>query len=156
MSCFGTWPFTAERLGAPRSHRPRCALGLGAPLVFLGSLAACEPGATGDPCWSDFDCASQSCSFGTCDSELIALIELLGSLVARADAPSDAPPPPAPVVMESWDPLCEAGPGGELPFHCELPIGCFNEPEWWTGRCGACISDPRCPGPCERILYCRQ
>ena len=131
------------------------------PLLLL-TLDACGVGATGDACWSDFDCASESCTFGTCDGGLAGLLRLAAD-ASRASSPQSADlpstptvpaPPPTPYCGAYDEATCQATPGCTFTSLCSMTFECFAQPGSTSASCVKCVSISGCPKPCELIRYC--
>jgi hypothetical protein len=133
-------------------------------LVILAfSLVACEQGETGDSCWSDWDCRSGSCSFGTCDSEWFSLVRILIDVASSSDqsAPpaEEAPRPgaravPEPSTCSSLSAReCERTPGCTSSSLCTPGSSCGSLPDG-GGSCSDCFTLPPCPAQCDELTYC--
>jgi hypothetical protein len=154
----------SRSIGDPRreARRPRLAA-IAVALAMLCTLAGCE-GQAGDPCWSDLECSSGSCSFGTCDSDLVALIGFTVQIIAAASdssAPRESTPPRQSTDTPSSYPDCTS----LDETTCERTLGCHyssycvpaSDCSWEADAgnpCYACF-DPSCPSQCLLFAGCR-
>jgi hypothetical protein len=138
----------------PRSRRS-------VPFTFalaLFTLPACESREAGAGCSSDWECASNSCTFGTCDSDLFSLLGLAADIVAASNQrPSETTPytpPPASWVCSGLSAeTCSATPDCQLLEYCLPPSACPWRADAGLG-CFECMHTPGCPAPCEVHGYC--
>jgi hypothetical protein len=155
-----SWFFLSQRRSSSLTvERPRCRLArllLASPLLLL-PLAGCGTGETDDACWSDFDCSSHSCTFGTCDSALLGLLELLAD-ASRASNPPSPPSSPAqprqPYCGSHDEATCQATPGCTVTSLCSISYECALQPQTPIDTCIACLNVPGCPSPCQLVEYC--
>jgi hypothetical protein len=142
--------------------RPPRPASVAAALALLCTLSGCE-GQAGDPCWSDLECSSGSCSLGTCDSDLVALIGFTVEVIAAASESSSASehrpsestytPSPHPDCVSLDETTCERTPGCHYESYCLPAYDCSWEADAGNA-CTACL-DPSCPSQCQLFAWCR-
>ncbi|MEY2932336.1 MAG: hypothetical protein RL033_3085 [Pseudomonadota bacterium] len=118
-------------------------------------LTACgASGQTGDGCFSDFDCESSSCSYGSCDSSLVATLILVAELVDDASDPPPAPPSREQRCAGRSEAECSQLPECRIEVSC-MPPPCYRATEVEEVReCMACFLARGCPAPCTRLALC--
>jgi len=132
-----------------------------ASVLVLFALTACESRQAGEGCWSDFECQSSSCTFGTCDSDLVGLLGLAADLVGEASRGS-SPPPESPAPVYSTASLCSGlsavacsqTAGCSLDEYCLPPFTCGDAADAGLD-CFQCLYTSGCPDPCQSFPYCR-
>ncbi|HTV22948.1 MAG TPA: hypothetical protein VMG12_29860 [Polyangiaceae bacterium] len=133
------------------------------PIGLIGltlAFAACGYKENGDSCWSDDQCISSNCSWGSCEPNLLDWIAGWGErdppsapLPSSAPAPDTPPPPPTCVGMEEYD--CRAA------ARCRWTAICFDGPgsaEFPDAGVFACMQEYRatlhCPAGCTLWASC--
>ena len=123
------------------------------PMLGLAGLAsACASGETGDPCWDDAQCTSWSCSFGTCDSSLVALLGLLVREAAPTQSSGSMQPAasPAPRCQSLDEITCLTTEGCYANSHCVPDPACYQDLSF---ECLECLSNG-CGSPCLYFFSC--
>jgi len=104
-------------------------------VLLAGSALACATGEANDPCWSDWECSSGSCSFGSCDSFDSSLLSLLEELFDTDDA-SAAP------RCEDLDVFtCSTTPGCATTPSCSGDLACLYAGQ---SECEVSCGNPSC------------
>jgi hypothetical protein len=122
--------------------------------LWLSSLIlACATGETGDACFDDFQCSSSSCTWGTCDDPLLALLFDLASLAEEGDS-SDPPTyrPPVSRCTNLPEATCLKTPGCWARSDCYPEPSCFDFTDFSIDpACNECVSGcgERCMGSFE-------
>lgn len=125
--------------------------------LALSTLPACESKEAGAGCWNDWECASNSCSFGTCDSDLFSLLglaaDILGASNQRSSEATYTPPPASSACSGLSADACALTPDCQLLEYCLPPSACTWAADAGLG-CFECMYTPGCPAPCEMNAYC--
>jgi len=125
------------------------------PLLVL--VQACQARPAGETCWSDWECQSSSCSWGTCDSDAAALLGFLAEVLLRTGRGEwDDPLSAADGQQSSCAGLdaaqCSITAGCRLIEYCLEPLDCEWEPDAGYA-CAACVY-AGCASPCRQVPYC--
>lgn len=153
---------SSQRGSAPGTRRaPR--LGRAGVEILAGALLmllpACEAHPAGEACWSDFECQSSSCTFGTCDSDTTLMLGLAAGVLIQAgrrelgstpSPPSSAPATRACLGLDAA--ACAATPGCSLSEFCVPPGNCGLAPDAGFS-CFDCLYTGW-ERPCQYVSYC--
>ena len=128
-------------------------------ILALGALTACESRQAGEACWSDFECQSNSCTFGTCDSDLVGLLGFAADVFGESQppatyAPSETPASAYSVCSGLSAAACTPARGCSLDEYCIPPFTCGYGADAGND-CFECLYTAGCPAPCLSVPYCR-
>lgn len=133
-------------------------------LALFVALSGCDD--TGTPCRHDYQCYSDSCTWGSCDGPLAAAV---GRALAGDDEEVDVVEvevADASVGHSTWSELCPWGcqskfdesscrdeAGCEVEWECGYPRDCFSR-ECLVAVCPSTAKKQDCEAPCERRMRC--